>query len=174
MKKVEPFGPIYDEIERRLRAEFGDKPDIQQDVPRFGEVKKLPAFFIEMVDIDPLPPPGTGEIELTTRWEIRILISPKQERPKIVARNASARLGTIFNDKVLVPDLCHPATYQGASDDNFDLKVPLYESWVNNLEIKIRVGENDWDTWEFYQENLEYDEYLNREFEREKEVSDET
>lgn len=172
MKKIEPFGPIYDEIERRIRKEFGEKPEIQQDVPRFGEVKKLPAFFIEMADIDPLPDPGTGEIELKTRWEIRVLISPKQDRPKIVARNASARIGALFNEKVLVEG-CYPAEYQGASDDNFDLKVPLYESWVNNFEIKIRVGEDDWDTWEFYEENLEWEKYLDREFMKDKEGSDE-
>jgi hypothetical protein len=164
MTESGPFGLLYTEIERRIRIEFGKTPDIIRGVPRFGEIKKLPAFFIEMVDLDPEGSTGTGEVEVMSRWEIRVLISAKQDQAEIMARNASARLATLFHDKVLESEFSYPMNYQGASDDNFDLKVRLYESWVNLFEIKLRLGEDAWGRWDFYEENLAFDQYLDHEF----------
>jgi hypothetical protein len=148
------FKPIYEEMRSRLDKEFGEgRVAIHFDRPYQKNIKKLPAIYIEMSEIDPSKEPMTGEVEITTTWDIRILISPKQKDSKIVCRDACARIANRLNDAVL-SDYAFPCEFRGSSDDNFDFNVPTYESWVCEFGIKLRAGVDDWDTWEFYEENL--------------------
>ncbi|MFK7827916.1 MAG: hypothetical protein AB8G05_27455 [Oligoflexales bacterium] len=165
MSEVQIFKPIYEEIKRRIEREFGEKLEVKTEYPRSKEIKKLPVCFVEMTDISPGTDPGTGQVELNTRWEIRVLLSAKQENVKVAVRDVSARIGAMFHSKVLAP-FAFPAKYLGSSDDHFDFKVKDIESWVSELQIVIRVGENNWGKWEFFPENLEWDKYLDEEFAR--------
>lgn len=145
------FGPIYEKIKSLIAADF-ETMAIHTEYPVDGDIERLPACFIEMTDIAPGESPGTGEVELITRWTIRILVSLKQRDHKIAVRNASARIASLLDNKCLAK-YAFPAVYVGSQDDNFDHKVPQYDAWVSEFEVKIRVGENDWGKWEFYQEN---------------------
>lgn len=151
------FKVIYERIESLMRKEFGEKLDIQSEYPSDENLKKLPALFIEMVSLDREPEPMTGEVELRSRWELRLVVSGKQPDARFVCRDAVARIAAVLHDKVLSPDKGRvmPARFTGANDDNFDLKVSLVESWVAEFEIVIRVGDDSWTKWEWYEENLQ-------------------
>jgi len=111
---------------------------------------QVPFIGIEAVSIDPARPPGTGEQELLSRWEIRLVISQQQPNPKIFARDAMTRIASLLDDQVLGPQ-CYPAKFTGAFDDNIDHYIPN-ESWVAEFEIIFRCGKDNWEKWEFYPE----------------------
>lgn len=151
------FKQIYERIEQLMRTEFGEKLDIQKEYPSDDNMKKLPALFIEMTSLDREPEPMTGEVELRSRWELRLVLSGKQADAQFICRDAIARIAAILNDRVLSPDKQRvmPARFIGANDDNFDLKVSNVEAWAAEFEINIRVGEDSWTRWDFFEENLQ-------------------
>jgi len=143
------FLGIYEKIEELCKEEFGSSLDIHREFISDENLEKLPALSIEMTNINPQQGSGTGEVYLSTRWEIRILVSSKQENYLTVTRDACARIATILHDRSLSKNSM-PAEFLGASDDNFDFKVKTFESWVSEFQIDLKVGEDLWQgDWDF-------------------------
>lgn len=147
------FLPIVEEMEKRIINAFAGKLAIVRGYPDDKNLTKVPALFIEMVSLDDVEPIGTGESEMVSRWELRVVISKKQANALTVAMDAAATLGNLLADKVLAAH-AYEAKFLGATDDNFDRKVTDVESWMVELSIKVRVGSSDWDKFEFYEEYL--------------------
>ena len=152
----EVFQNLYDEIESRLRANFGKIYVHQEDPRQKDALNKLPAFLIEMTDISPIKPTGTGEIEVLTRWNIRLVIQTDNAEDRIKARAACALIAGIFSEKILVKNT-YPVRYLGSHDDNFGFVAEL-ESWVSEFDIGMVIGHDQYEDWDMYPDVMKEDE----------------
>ena len=150
MKKV--FENLYDVFESRLKGVFGDITVFKETPRQKDAFKDTPAFVIEMSDIEPVKPTGTGEIEVLTRWIVRLVISPENEHERIQARAACAVIAGIFSEQILVNNT-YPARYLGSHDLNFGL-VAATEAWVSEFYIPMVIGENQYESWDLYPDVL--------------------
>lgn len=151
MRKV--FQSLYDEIEARLKANFGENIFVHQEIPRQKDaLNQLPAFLIEMSDISPLKPTGTGEIEVLTRWNIRLVIGADDAKEKVSVRAACALIAGIFSEQILVKQT-YPVKYLGSHDDNFGFVTDM-ESWVSEFDIGMVIGFDQFETWDLYPDIL--------------------
>lgn len=146
------FKPIYENIEEAIRGMFPDVA-IHRKFPA-NEKLVLPCFIVECVFFDPAKRLASGELKLSTRWEIRhqFEVTKKTVEPEIAARNTAARLALALDRKRLTPN-SDVAQYLNSFDDDFDRQEPGVESWVSEFNIDITVGENLWDEHDSYSEN---------------------
>lgn len=153
LKKEPYFGELYSALEKNLKTRF-PKANIEGEFSSQDKsLKKKPSIYIECVDIDPSDkqPSDKNQMDFDTRWEIRHTVR-KSKLSRIVARNAALRIAqSVRKDKLAKCVI--KVTYMGSTDDGFDNSADL-ESWVNDFEIKIRVGEEHWEKWESYSENV--------------------
>lgn len=144
---------LYNEFEKRIREKFGQNVHIYKEKPRQKDNILTPAFIIEMSDIDPTSSMGTGELEVSTRWSVLILISASDFQSRVKIRSASTKLASLFSEKILV-NRTYPVVYLGSRDENFMYDNNV-EAWTSDFEIKTVVGNDMWDKWVYTNENIE-------------------
>lgn len=136
---------IYTELERIIRSRDGSIP-IHSSFP---DEKELPPrlFVIEHTAAEPASA-GDGSIDLDMRWEIRFIkkiSDPQSSRHDV--QDMSWKIGALFH-KAIIPspyaggpgEPGFPVFFLGSQDDNFDVQVQTFESWVTELSVQARVG----------------------------------
>lgn len=112
---------------------------------------KAPCFVIDVIDFFESEPIETGQIDITTRWEIRHIIPKKtgDEKSHIIARDIAAQLAAKLHNR----RPCKSAgyfTYVNSIDENFDVTHPEVEIWLSEFDLKIRAGIDVWTDPELY------------------------
>ncbi len=146
------IGDIYAYFSKRLSDNFPGV-SVQTGYPREKVIAPPPCIYVDMYDIAPGDNVGSGELELTTRWQIRHVVALSQPNAHVAARSVALKIAAIFDQSCPLKN-AYDLIYLGASDDNFDVDEPGYESWVSEFSLKIRIKDNDWDNFDMYDFDL--------------------
>lgn len=114
--------------------------------PLDKEGYKAKTAIVECVDIEVTGQPGTGQLQVETRWEIRLILNANNERGEplgIAARVMCLELAQKIHNRSYSRQ-SFPIQYERSYDENFDQKASNLEVWVSEYSAVIRVGANDW------------------------------
>lgn len=150
---------IYQAIESKIRSRFQDERlKIFDSFPKGKSMPDGASVFIETFDFEPSPLPD-GRIIFETRWEIRhvvpyALFDGNQSKAKFAARDFSIRIATLLHDEFLIEGQAEPMKYLGSSDENYDKNIPDAEVWFSEFVLSLEAGENVWERFDSYYENI--------------------
>ncbi len=136
---------IYEGIAEDIRSLY-DGLDVLSEHPRDKEGYKAKSAIIECVDLEATGQPGTGELQLETRWEVRLILNAytqKGEPLGIAARVMCMELGQKIHNRVYSRQ-SFPIQYERSYDENFDEKASNLEVWVSEFSAVIRFGKDEW------------------------------
>jgi hypothetical protein len=136
---------IYKGLSEDIKAVYPSL-EVLTEPPRDKEGYKAGTVIVECVDIESTRQPGTGELQVETRWEVRIILHSHNDRGEplgIAARIMCLELGHKIHNRVYSRQ-SFPINYERSYDENFDGKASNLEVWVSEYSCVVRFGKNEW------------------------------
>lgn len=120
-------------------------PGIQHcgPLPSRRDKVSLPAIFLDMVEFEPSPDPGTGELELVVHWEARVLVSAQQSK-LMLWQLVQAVLVWLHHNNFSQFNV-GPTKLKQAAPDHFSPEYSGHQVWLVEWSQSLRIGENNWD-----------------------------
>jgi len=137
-----PLDQVYAVIEQSIArtipalAFVGTMPD------RLDRVA-LPAVVIELVEWEPGPDPGTGEVGIEARFEARVIVAGEEENSLRMAAFTAAQLTVLLRMQTwgLAVEQAH---FVRAAQDWTRPELDGYAVWVVEWTQGIYLGEGEW------------------------------
>ena len=139
---MEKLKALLDELVTGIQAipaisHCGTTPKRRDDI-------HLPAVLLDMIELEPGQDPGTGELELISHWEARVLYSDKEPLWIGWALVQEVML-FLFNHSWSAINVGR-ANIKQASPDHFSPELQGHSIWLIEWTQKIRISESVWDS----------------------------
>ncbi|NUU35143.1 hypothetical protein [Pseudomonas sp. C2B4] len=137
-----PLDQVYAAIEQCIArtvpalAFVGTMPD------RLDHVA-LPAVVIELVEWEPGPDPGTGEVGVEARFEARVIVAGEEENSLRIAAFTAAQLTVLLRMQTWGLAI-EQAQFVRAAQDWTRPELDGYAVWVVEWTQVIYLGEEEW------------------------------
>ncbi|AZE46995.1 hypothetical protein C4K04_1303 [Pseudomonas chlororaphis] len=137
-----PLDRLYAAIEEHITrtlpalAFVGTMPD------RLDHIA-IPAVVIELVEWEPGPDPGTGEVGVEARFEARVIVAGEEEHSLRIAAFSAAQLTVLLRMQTWGVEV-EPAKFVRAAQDWTRPELDGYAVWVVEWTQVIYLGEEEW------------------------------
>lgn len=132
------YAAIEEHIARTLPAlEYvGTMPDRLERIA-------MPAVVIEVVEWEPGPDPGTGEVGVEARFEARVIIAGEEDNALKIAAFSAAQLTVLLRMQTWGIEVDH-AKFVRAAQDWTRPELDGYAVWLVEWTQIIYLGEEEW------------------------------
>lgn len=111
--------------------------------PKRRDDVRLPAILLDLIELEPGKDPGTGELELISHWEARVIVSDSQPKSSLWALVQAVMLW-LFNNRWSDLNIGR-AILKQAGPDHFSPEYQGHQVWLVEWTQSLRVGEDIWD-----------------------------
>lgn len=108
----------------------------------------MPAALLELTEMeaDPAQDPGTEQLAVTARFELRFILGFRSRESKLQARALSAAFAAHLRKNPRWPGIpSGPAEVIGCYRDEFDPELDQYEVWRVEWAHTLHLGDSTWD-----------------------------
>ncbi|WP_418089937.1 hypothetical protein [Wolbachia endosymbiont (group B) of Orgyia antiqua] len=134
---------LHDKICTTLKREI---PAIQtcEIYPSIRKELLAPALFVEFVSLESGKDPGTEELALKARFEVRIVIDSTIENAPIIVRTFAAEVARVVNKNTWEKNVS-PAEFLSAEPDGFRPELDAYLVWMVDWSHQLHLGKSVWE-----------------------------
>ena len=101
-----------------------------------------PAVFLDLVELDPMSDPGTGQLRLDAQWEARLVMSTKT--PKFLQVGLVAEIITALHKHHWPEQDIGQAKIKHVSIDHFQPHLEGQQIWLIEWMQMIQLGDSMW------------------------------
>ncbi|KAF1003637.1 MAG: hypothetical protein GAK36_00214 [Pseudomonas sp.] len=136
---------LLDAIEQSLGEQLPEFPTSLRG-PLSSVPASLPALALEYAELLPLADPGSGELALSCRCQVRLLVSPGDAAAEALALRNAARLAQWLRHQTWGLDV-EPAQWLGIWPEVDSTLAADCRIWRVECLQPVRLGEPEW-PWE--------------------------
>lgn len=131
-----------DTLTARLREALPDVPTVSADPPpQTQRAVRVPAVYVQLVEMEPLSIPGDGRVAADARFEAYCIVDPNTPRSELACRELAARVILALH---AVP---RPLPGHGhlrlvrAGEADFRTDLDGYRMWLVEFGMELLLGE---------------------------------
>lgn len=137
-----PLDRLYTAIEAHI-AEALPALEYVGTMPDRLDRIAIPAVVIELVEWEPGPDPGTGEVGVEARFEARVIVAGEEDFSLRIAAFSAAQLTVLLRMQTWGIAV-EPAKFVRAAQDWTRPELDGYAVWVVEWTQIIYLGEEEW------------------------------
>ncbi len=103
-----------------------------------------PAAFVELASLEPGKDPGTEELALRARFEVRGVVDGTVEDSQVVVRSLAAEIARVVNKNTWDVENVSAGEFISAGGDDFKPELDAYLVWLVEWVHELHTGQSMW------------------------------